>query len=114
MNKIDIAVDFSAFPGPRYKTQGAHSGELFRETLLEPKFLAAHGKGETLVVRLDGVRFGYPTSFLEEAFGGLARVHGIEPVLNVLRFETSDEPMLIDEINGYIRDCHSRTPVPVK
>lgn len=65
---INIATDFSKTPGGRYVTDGPSSGEDFRERFLIP----ALAEGGVVVVELDGTR-GYPSSFLEEAFGGLVR-----------------------------------------
>jgi hypothetical protein len=61
--------------------------------------------GERLSVDLDGVMFGYPASFLEEAFGGLARIDGIQTVLDNIVFQSRDEPLVIREIQSYIRDA---------
>jgi len=105
MNAINIANDFSKLPGPRYINEGAHSGEDFRDRILRPKFAAAQKAGEKLAIDLDGVTFGYPTSFLEEAFGGLARLVGIEIVLEGLVFRSVQEPSLPEEIRQYIRDA---------
>ena len=105
MNTIRVA-DYSRNPGPRYRIEGPHSGEEFRETLLIPAFECAVGQGERLLVLLDGVEFGYPTSFLEEAFGGLVRhVNDVEAVASRLEFVSADEPLLVDEVRGYIRDA---------
>ena len=90
---IRIATDFTETPGARYRNEGDFSGEEFRESLLEPRFLEAKSKGEQLTIDLDG-GYGYPTSFLEEAFGGLA--------VATLVFISRDEPSLIDEIQEYI------------
>ena len=101
-----ITIQVSAFtklPGPRYTTQGPHSGQEFREKHLKRKFRQAVQEKEKLLVLLDGVRFGYPTSFLEEAFGGLAREFGVDTVLSTLEFKSAAEPMLIREIQRYIR-----------
>ncbi len=98
---IKISKDFSETPGARYKSEGKYSGEQFRESLLLSKYLEAKGKNEKLIIDLDG-GYGYPTSFLEEAFGGLARKYGSKDVLAVLDFVSEDEPSLIDEIRGYI------------
>ena len=98
---IRIATDFTETPGARYRNEGDFSGEEFRESILEPKFLEAKNKGEQLTIDLDG-GYGYPTSFLEEAFGGLARKHGVASVLETLVFVSRDEPSLIDEIQEYI------------
>jgi hypothetical protein len=106
MTTIHIASDFSTLPGPRYIAEGKHSGEDFRERVLKPQFIAALASSSKLVIDLDGVTFGYPTSFLEEAFGGLARDVGIDAVLNALEFRSSDEPMLVEEITRYIREAN--------
>lgn len=98
---IKISKDFTDTPGARYRSESDFSGEEFREDMLEPKFLEAERNNEKLVVDLDG-GYGYPTSFLEEAFGGLARQYSSEQVLNTLVFISNDEPSLIEEINGYI------------
>ncbi len=99
--EIHIAVDFSETPGARYRAEGDFSGEEFRDTLLEPKFLEARQKGEKLTINLDG-GYGYPTSFLEEAFGGLARKYCATDVLATLVFVSNDEPSLVSEIKEYI------------
>lgn len=98
---IRIATDFTETPGARYRSEGDYSGEEFRENLLEPKFLEAKNKSEQLTIDLDG-GYGYPTSFLEEAFGGLARKYGSAIVSATLVFISRDEPSLIDEIQEYI------------
>lgn len=98
---IRIATDFTETPGARYRIEGDFSGEEFRESILEPKFLEAKSKVEQLTIDLDG-GYGYPTSFLEEAFGGLARKYGSASVLATLNFVSRDEPSLIEEIQGYI------------
>lgn len=65
---INIAQNFSRFPGGRHRTDGRFSGEEFREDFLLPA-LRQHDR---VIVNLDGVA-GLPSSFLEEAFGGLVR-----------------------------------------
>ena len=70
---INIAKDFSTTPGLRERKDSEHSGQEFREDFLEQYF--APGRKEVITIVLDGV-IGYPASFLEEAFGGLARKFG--------------------------------------
>jgi hypothetical protein len=101
--EIRIKQQFPHPPGPRYKRQGRGSGEEFRQELLLPLFDQAVKNGEQVTVYLDGAEFGYPTSFIEEAFGGLARLRGIEAVQSTLRFVSRDEPLLEREIRHYIR-----------
>jgi hypothetical protein len=102
--ELSIAKEFSDTPGPRKKSEGTYSGEEFLEQLLRPRFLSARQGKTTLCINLDGA-VGYPTSFLEEAFGGLAREFGGAEVESVLRFTCLDEPYLAEQITRYIRDA---------
>ncbi len=56
-----------------------------------------------VTVDLDGAA-GYAASFLEEAFGGLARRLSAARVKERLRLVSTEQPELIDEINGFIDD----------
>ena len=103
MISINIARDFTVTPGGRYKAEGPFSGEEFREKLLEPHFTEASTSSEVSVI-LDGTE-GYATSFLEEAFGGLARKYGKENCQERLKFISEEDPLLIEEINYYIETC---------
>jgi hypothetical protein len=97
---IDVGADFSRFPGGRYRSDGPHSGEGFREDVLVP-WLAKH---DNVRVMLD-TAFGYGSSFLEEAFGGLVRAN--YPAEEVLRRITvvSEDPLLITEVRDYIEQA---------
>lgn len=106
--RICISEDFSETPGARLRSEGSYSGEEFRETMLKDKYLKARESGDKLVINLDG-GYGYPTSFLEEAFGGLAREFGSSEVLAILEFESNDEPALIDEIKSYITNANKKS-----
>jgi hypothetical protein len=98
---LNIARDFTPIPGPRFRTEGERSGQEFREDLLRPRFLDAQRAGGVLHIDLDGT-VGYPTSFLEEAFGGLARELGPETVTKGIEIVCTDEPYLEDQIRDYI------------
>lgn len=98
---INIAKEFSETPGPRYRKNGKFSGEEFREDLLIPQYDEAIKSKEKLTIILDG-GYGYPSSFLEEAFGGLARVYNAEDIKKVLVFISDEEPSLIPTIIEYI------------
>ena len=100
---INIAQDYTKTPGGRFITEGNFSGEDFRKRILEPKFLEAQQKGEKLTVILDG-GYGYATSFLEEAFGGLARDLHDKSILNI-ELISEEEPSLVEKILSYIRDA---------
>ena len=98
---IKVIDDFSKTPGARYRSEGDYSGEEFREELLEPKFIDSKNNHEKLIIDLDG-GYGYSTSFLEEAFGGLARKYDPNEVDSIIDLISQDEPSLIEEIKGYI------------
>ena len=106
--QIKIRRDFTTAPGPRYRSEGDHSGEQFREDVLQPKVQLAVTNGEELTIDLDGTS-GYGTSFLEESFGGLIREchFTLAQLKSILRFKSSDEPELIDEINEYLNDAET-------
>jgi hypothetical protein len=99
-----ISTEFSRTPGPRKRVEGEFSGEEFLEILLEPRYRTATESGIKLLVNLDGA-VGYPTSFLEEAFGGLARKFPRAQVEKTLEFVCNDEPYLEDQIRKYIREA---------
>ncbi len=101
MIEINIAKDFTNKPGGRYIKEGDFSGEQFRKTLLLPKYNEAKAKGEKLLINLDDC-YGYATSFLEEAFGGLARELKNNNIFSDFRFISEDEPALVDLIKKYI------------
>ena len=110
MPLINISTEYTNTPMARYRDEGPFSGEDFRETLLKPKFIEATEKGEKLIINLDGC-YGYPTSFIKEAFGGLSRLYGSKNVLNIIEFISEDEPSIVDKIKNYIRqaEMHGRS-----
>lgn len=66
--EINVARDFSEFPSGRFPADDEFCGEAFRENFLRSSLLTC----EKITVVLDGTN-GYPSSFLDEAFGGLLR-----------------------------------------
>ena len=100
---INIAEEFSVTPGARYRTDGDFSGQEFFEEILGEKFLSVIDADNTLIVNLDGTD-GYATSFLDEAFGGLARKYGKDLVFSKVNFISEEEPYLIEEIKSYMND----------
>lgn len=96
MTTVNVAADFSPYLGGRYRADGPWSGEQFRDDVLLPKLEAAMQSNEILVVDLDGVA-GVPSSFLEEAFGGLLRrrtAWRVADVERVLRLQAQDPELL--------------------
>lgn len=100
MHTINIAQDFTDSPGARYYEDGDFSGQEFLEKLLKPAF----EEHEKIRIILDGTE-GYATSFLEESFGGLARIFNAKDVLDKLEFISEEDASLIDEIIEYIEEA---------
>ena len=100
---ITISSDYSETPGGRFRNKGDSSGEAFREDLLRPKYLEAKKNNQDLIVDLDG-GYGYSTSFLEEAFGGLVRDLKDPDIKKIIKFVSIEEPSLIDQVKKYIED----------
>lgn len=96
---INVGKDFSKYPVGRYLTDGDANGEKFRESFLKD----ALRRGAVKVVLDDA--FGYGSSFLEEAFGGLIRIGFlIADLRKNLTIETNDAS-LAKEIWQYIEDA---------
>lgn len=103
MITINIAKDYTKTPGGRFSSEGPFSGQDFREKILKPKFLEAKANNDDLTVILDG-GYGYATSFLEEAFGGLGRELNDSRLENIIII-SEEEPHLIKKIKEYITDA---------
>ena len=101
---LSIAEEFSKTPGPRTRAEGKHSAEEFVDAILLRRFDEAVASDSILFVDLDG-GYGYGTSFLEEAFGGLARQRTIPTVLEHIDFKSEEEPYLKDDVLKYIREA---------
>lgn len=87
-------VKFSRTPFGRYRNSGPKSGEAFRKEMLEP----ALKNYDRVVLNIDGVA-GLPSSFWEEAMGGLVRA-GYSLDLLKLKLEiVASDP----ELQTYVR-----------
>ena len=104
--KYNIAKEYTRKPGPREKKLGDHSGEDFRETVLSNLVNECIENNEQLEIDLDGV-YGYPNSFLEEAFGGLVRIHKVskETLLKTLILKCTEDSTTIPKIIKYIEEA---------
>ena len=101
---ICICEDYTRTPGPRNPDEGRFSGENFLDTILKPAWEYSVLKKSRLYIDLDDTE-GYATSFLEAAFGGLARRYGVAAVKSGIDFKSDEEPYLIDEISLYIDEA---------
>ena len=61
----------------------------------------SYEEGNILEINLDGLN-GYPSSFFEEAFGGIARIYGVEKVKKALRLICKENNLVVDDIKSYI------------
>ena len=105
---IKIAIDYTDTPGARYYSQGPFPGEEFRDKLLYPKYIECIEKKEELIVDLDG-GYGYGSSFLEEAFGGLIRRLkennlDFKKPPEIISIISNDEISWIKKIDKYMKD----------
>ena len=67
-------------------------------------------KNISFEVNLDGTA-GYGTSFLEESFGGLIRIHGLsyEKITSLMTLISVEEDYLIDDVNEYLKDAYEES-----
>lgn len=106
---INICEEYTDAPGGRYESQGRFSGEDFRKKILKPRFIEASNKNEKLFIDFDG-GYGYGSSFLEEAFGGLIRElkeeHNLayKKAFDIIEIKSEDEPGLIARVIEYMND----------
>jgi STAS-like domain of unknown function (DUF4325) len=105
--RINVAEEFSETPGPRSPDEGQFSGLEFLEKFLSPRFREAREERGKLYIDLDGTE-GYATSFLEAAFGGLARQFEPEDILKNLIMKSDDEDYLVEEIRKYISEARKK------
>lgn len=104
---IKISKDFSPTPkGREHPKDGQFTGQRFREEFLEPYFF----KVDKFVIDLDDL-YGCPSSFREEAFGGLVRSLNVDPqtVLDKLDFIATNRPPLVDIIKKDILNAKEQS-----
>lgn len=82
-----LVMDYTEDPGPRYIKQGESSGEDFYLSTLNRKFAECIRDNSILEIELDGTS-GYPSSFLDEAFGELVYDFSLEEVRKRVRINT--------------------------
>lgn len=102
---LNIVLEYTDLPGGRYIRQGSHSGEDFRENLLKSKYEYCLANNEKLIINFDG-GYGYASSFLEEAFGGMVRQgYDAKDMIKRIVFVTEDEPELEKRCIKYIKEA---------
>ena len=103
---ISIADVFTPYPGGRFPVGKNDSGQELRENVLFPELEKAIKGNYKLILNLDGGA-GFGSSFLDEAFGGLVRIHHLK--LDVLKgklnFISKEDPYCVEEIWEYIENA---------
>lgn len=107
---LNLAKDFSPSPFGRYKSDGPHSGERFREILKE-KLNLCQATDDKLHVYIDDVDIGIGSSFLDEGFAGLVfkGYFKVNELRKLLTIETEDDSYR-QEIWTYIEDAAGHAP----
>lgn len=95
--KLLKVYDFGEYPGPRYKSQGLDSAELFYEDLLNPYFKEAVADREILTLDLDFTA-GYSPSFIDEIFGNLIYDFDFKDIEKFLKIKSEEEPHWINVV----------------
>lgn len=99
-NKIKFSEDFTDMPIGRYRSEGSHSGEVFREDHLIPA-LELYGD-DVVTVDLSDI-YGMGGSFMDEAFGGLIRENGYTANDILERLEIVGDDFLKEEIEDNLK-----------
>jgi hypothetical protein len=99
---IVVAEQFSRSPAGRNLEDGPFSGERFREEFLVP---ALNQNDARFEVDLRGA-LTLGSSFLDEAFGGLVRVHRFAPRELKRRMDIhADLDMYVSKVWGYVDEA---------
>lgn len=108
IKQVNIVEDFHPYPAGRYVEDGGGNGTSFREKFILPTILT----GEDVEITLDGAP-GYPSSFLEEAFGGLVRAHvPAEVIRQHLKFKASKGyERYVDKIWAFIEKAQREAEI---
>lgn len=101
MVEINIALHFTKTPGARNYDDGKKSGEEFFHQVLQPKYLQATKEGTKLKIVIDGIE-GFPSSFINEAFGLLGNTYPPEEVWNNLIIVSTEVPKYVKKIKESI------------
>jgi hypothetical protein len=95
--KYEFIKEYTKYPGGRFERLGDYSGEDFRENVLR-KILES---GKTVDIDATGVITSFSPSFLDEAFGQLAKEYGIEVFTAKIKLHSKDNPDLSDKMMYY-------------
>lgn len=89
-------ANWTLYPGSRHRSWGPCSAEEYVEDVLRPEVEKAFQSGRKIVIDLDGTLF-YFISFIDEVFGSLVQMHGIEWVKKYVTIKSDERPWLVQE-----------------
>ncbi len=89
--------DWTRFPGGRFKDDGDHSGQEFREQFLE----ASVKSGESFEIDFNGI-FTAGWSFLDEALGHYVTELGESEFRKRFFIIADDDPDILEEVEAVI------------
>ena len=94
-----FAKEYTKFPGGRFIDLGPYSGEDFRDKVLREKLKS----GKTIEIDATGVVTSFSPSFLDEAFGEIAKEYGIENFTQKIKLFSDDNPGLSEKMMYYAK-----------
>jgi hypothetical protein len=97
--KYVFIEEYTEYPGGRFVRLGPFSGEDFRETVLREIFET----GKKIEIDATGVVTSFSPSFLDEAFGTLAKEYGYERFLETVTLFSTDNPQLTEKMLYYVK-----------
>ncbi|HCM9210166.1 TPA: STAS-like domain-containing protein [Enterobacter roggenkampii] len=108
MKTLKIGSEFSKVPRGRYRSDGAASGERFREDFLRNR-LSSLSNGEKLQIVIDDDVEGYGSSFLVEGFAGMVKygyMHASELLAKIeIKYTNPDFAFYKKKIEQYINEA---------
>jgi hypothetical protein len=95
--RYDFAKEYSPYPGGRFIKLGDFSGEEFREKVLVPVFEA----GDRIVIDASGVKTSFSPSFLDEAFGEVAKRYTLKKFFETVKVFSTENELLEEKVKHY-------------
>jgi len=104
--KYNFSEEYTKYPGGRFERLGPFSGEDFRENVLRDYF----NSGTKIKIDATGIVTSFSPSFLDEAFGQLAREYGLQKFVETVELFSSDNPGLKEKMMYYVERAISAQP----
>ena len=110
--QYDVAKEYYPRPMGRFRKDGSHSGQRFREEVLLPFFKSLRdAPNQQLVLNFNGVSMT-SSSYLDESFGGLIRTNGYtkDDLMRhlVLIVDEDLKELITDRVTKYINDAEKK------